>query len=131
MKSKLLSRAIALIIDNLGIYAILVGIFINLGKDTQEALNIGSLIFTIYIMLAPILFKGYHFGKYMLGMKIVKDNYENPSILNILIRELSKMIYMIPILGVILAIISNYMMNIREDGKAIHDIISKTKVINV
>ena len=131
MKTKSLSRAMALIIDNIGIYALIVGIFINIGKETEIALGIGSLIFTMYTILAPILFKGYHFGKYMMGMKIVKDNYEDPSIFNMIVRELSKIIYTIPIIGVVLAIVSNYMMNIREDGKAIHDIIAKTKVINV
>lgn len=131
MKTKIISRALALIIDNMIIYALLVGIFINIGKSTEASLSIGSLIFTIYIILAPILFKGYHFGKYMMGMKIVKDDYDNPSIFNILVREMCKMIYIIPIVGVILAIISNYMVNVREDGKAIHDIIAKTKVINI
>lgn len=131
MKTKILSRALALIIDNIIIFALVVGIFINIGKSGESALNIGSLLFTIYIILAPILFKGYHFGKYMMGMKIVKDNYDNPSILNILVREISKMIYVIPIVGIILAIVSNYMINIRDDGKTIHDMIAKTKVISV
>lgn len=131
MKTKIISRAFALIIDNIIIYALLVGIFINIGKNTEIALNIGSLVFTIYIIIAPRLFKGYRFGKYMMGMKIVKDNYDNPSIINIVVRELSKMIYVIPIVGVILAIVSNYMVNVREDGKTIHDIIAKTKVISV
>ncbi|MGL5313727.1 MAG: RDD family protein, partial [Peptostreptococcaceae bacterium] len=92
---------------------------------------LGSLIFSLYIVLAPVVFKGYHFGKYMMGMKIVKNNYDNPSFINIIIRELSKMIYTIPFIGIILVLISNYMMNAREDGKAIHDIIARTKVINV
>lgn len=131
MKTKIISRALALIIDNMIIYALLVGIFINIGKSTEASLSIGSLIFTVYIILAPILFKGYHFGKYMMGMKIVKDDYDNPSILNIFVREMCKMIYVIPIVGVILAIVSNYMVNVREDGKTIHDIIAKTKVINI
>lgn len=131
MKTKLLSRAFALLIDNIVIYAVIVGIFINIGKDASLSLSIGSLLFTIYIILAPVIFKGYHFGKYMMGMKIVKDNYHDPSILNIIIRELSKIIYTIPIVGIILVIVSNYMINIREDGKSIHDLIARTKVINI
>lgn len=131
MKSKILSRVIALIVDNVLIYGLIVGILINLGKDNRSALSMGSLFFTIYIILSPVIFKGYHFGKYMMNIKIVKDNYNDPSFLNILVRELCKMMYVIPILGVILAIVSNYMINAREDGKAIHDIISKTKVIRV
>lgn len=131
MKTKLLTRVVALLIDNLGIYALIVGIFINIGKNSYMSLRLGSLIFTTYIILFPTFFRGYHFGKYMMGIKIVKNNYENPSIVNIIVREVSKMIYVIPILGVILAIISNYMMNIREDGKSIHDIVARTKVIRV
>lgn len=131
MKTKLLTRVFALLIDNLAIYALIVGIFINIGKDSYVSLSIGSLIFTIYIILSPTIFKGYHFGKYIMGMKIVKDNYENPSIANIVVRELSKIIYIIPIIGIIFAVTSNYMINIREDGKSIHDIVAKTKVIKV
>lgn len=131
MKTKTLSRAFALLIDNIGIYALVVGIFINIGKDSAFALGIGSLIFTLYSILVPVIFKGYHFGKYMLGMKIVRDNYDNPSIVNIIVRELCKMIYTIPLIGIILALVSNYIMSSREDGKAIHDIIARTKVINV
>ncbi|MGL5312925.1 MAG: RDD family protein, partial [Peptostreptococcaceae bacterium] len=85
MKTKSLSRAFALLIDNIGIYALIVGIFINIGKDSLIALKLGSLIFSLYIVLAPVVFKGYHFGKYMMGMKIVKNNYDNPSFINIII----------------------------------------------
>ena len=131
MKTKTSSRVIALLIDNIGIYALLVGIFINLGKSSQTALSLGNLIFTLYLILVPTIFKGYHFGKYMMGMKIVTDNYNNPTILHIMIRELCKIIYTIPLVGVVLALVSNYIRLKREDGKAIHDIIAKTKVINI
>ncbi len=131
MKTKTSSRVIALLIDNIGIYALLVGIFINLGKSSQTALSMGSIIFTLYLILVPTIFKGYHFGKYMMGMKIVTDNYNNPTILHIMIRELCKIIYTIPLVGVVLALVSNYIRLKREDGKAIHDIIAKTKVINI
>ncbi len=131
MKTKTSSRIIALLIDNIGIYALLVGIFINLGKSSQTALSLGNLIFTLYLILVPTIFKGYHFGKYMMGMKIVTDNYNNPTILHIMTRELIKIIYTIPLVGVVLALISNYIRLKREDGKAIHDIIAKTKVINI
>ncbi|MBQ8999344.1 MAG: RDD family protein [Clostridium sp.] len=131
MKTKTSSRVIALLIDNIGIYALLVGIFINLGKSSQTALSLGNLIFTLYLILVPVVFKGYHFGKYMMGMKLVTDNYNNPTILHIMTRELIKIIYTIPLVGVVLALVSNYIRLKREDGKAIHDIIARTKVINV
>lgn len=131
MKTKTSSRVIALLIDNIGIYALLVGIFINLGKSSQTALSLGNLIFTLYLIVVPTIFKGYHFGKYMMGMKIVTDNYNNPTILHIMTRELCKIIYTIPLVGVVLALVSNYIRLKREDGKAIHDIIAKTKVINI
>lgn len=127
MKTKTSSRVIALLIDNIGIYALLVGIFINLGKSSQTALSMGSIIFTLYLILVPTIFKGYHFGKYMMGMKIVTDNYNNPTILHIMIRELIKIIYTIPLVGVVLALVSNYIRLKREDGKAIHDIIAKQR----
>ena len=83
MKTKISSRILALLIDNVGIYALIVGIFINIGKDSTFALSIGSLIYTI------------------------------------------------PFIGIILVLVSNYIMSKREDGKALHDIIARTKVINV
>ena len=131
MKTKTSSRVIALLIDNIGIYALLVGIFINLGKSSQTALSLGNLIFTLYLILVPTIIIGYHFGKYMMGMKIVTDNYNNPTILHIMTRELIKIIYTIPLVGVVLALVSNYIRLKREDGKAIHHIIARTKVINV
>lgn len=131
MKTKISSRIFALLIDNIGIYALTVGILINIGKDSTFALSIGSLIFTSYSIMAPVIFKGYHFGKYMMGMKIVTDSYNNPSIVHIIIRELCKVIYTVPFIGIILVLVSNYIMSRREDGKSLHDIISRTKVINV
>ena len=65
------------------------------------------------------------------GMKIVTDNYNNPSLVHIIVRELCKVIYTIPFIGIILVLVSNYIMSKREDGKALHDIIARTKVINV
>ena len=83
------------------------------------------------LLIVPVIFKGYHFGKYMMGMKIVTDNYNNPSLVHIIVRELCKVIYTIPFIGIILVLVSNYIMSKREDGKALHDIIARTKVINV
>ena len=34
LKTKISSRILALLIDNVGIYALIVGIFINIGKDS-------------------------------------------------------------------------------------------------
>ena len=110
MKTKISSIILALLIDNVCIYALIVGIFINIGKDSTFALSIGSLIFTIYLILVPVIFKGYHFGKYMMGMKIVTDNYNNPSLVHIIVRELCKVIYTIPFIGIILVLVSNYVM---------------------
>ena len=46
----------------------------------------------------------------MMGMKIVTDNYNNPSFVHIIVRELCKVIYTIPFIGIILVLVSNYVM---------------------
>ena len=64
-------------------------------------------------------------------MKIVTDTYEDPSFVKLLIREISKMIYVIPFIGIGFILVSQFLMNKREDGKTLHDIIAKTRVIRV
>ena len=129
MNNFLLKRLGAIVIDNMAILALPLGLLINMNISNNNALMIAGLIFLIYSLITPILFNGYNLGKYMLGIKIVKDDYGRPNIFQILLRELIKMMYTIPILGIILMLISNFIANKREDNKMLHDLISKTKVI--
>lgn len=131
MKSKLTSRIGAVLFDNIALYAVGLGALIQLGVPSEKALIIISIIFALYSVLAPTFCQGYQLGKYLLGMKIVTDTYNQPSFLQFIVRELSKMMYAIPIIGIILILISQFLMGRREDGKALHDLIARTKVIGI
>ncbi len=128
MKTKLSSRIGALLIDNICIYALGLGMLTQVGLPRERALVMISFIFLAYAILMPTFCKGYQFGKYILGMKIVTDTYEDPSFVKLLI---SKMIYVIPFIGIGFILVSQFLMNKREDGKTLHDIIAKTRVIRV
>lgn len=131
MKTKLTSRIGALLIDNLAIYALGLGMFIRLQFKVETALILMSVLFIAYTILVPTLWQGYQLGKYMLGMKIVTESYAQPSFMQMLLREMSKMLYVIPFVGIGFILVSQFLMNRREDGKALHDLIAKTKVIYV
>lgn len=131
MKTKLSSRIGALLIDNIGIYALGLGMLMQVGLPKERALIVISFIFLAYAILMPTFCKGYQLGKYMLGMKIVTDTYDNPGFIKLAIRELSKMIYVIPFIGIGFILTSQFLMNKREDGKTLHDIIAGTRVIGV
>lgn len=131
MKTKLSSRIGALLIDNMGIYALGLGVLIQLGLPSEKALFVMSVVFMAYAILMPTFWKGYQLGKYMLGMKIVTDTYGEPSFIKLLIREMSKMIYVIPFIGIGGILVSQFLMNSREDGKALHDLVAGTRVIRV
>lgn len=120
-----------MLIDNIFIYVMGFGILINLNFSKNVSLYIISFIFFIYNIISPFFMKGFHVGKYLFGIKIVADNYNNPSFYKCIIREISKLIYVIPILGIILLFVSKYIMQKREDGKSLHDLIARTKVISI
>ena len=48
-----------------------------------------------------------------------------------IVRELSKIMYTLPIIGIILILISQFLMTRREDGKTLHDLIAGTRVIRI
>lgn len=131
MKTKLTSRICALLFDNIALYALGLGALIQLGVPNEKALILISISFVLYSILAPTLCKGYQMGKYLFGMKIVTDRYDQPSFFKLALRELSKIMYTIPIIGIILIFISQFLMGRREDGKALHDLIAGTKVIHI
>ncbi len=131
MKTKLTSRIGAVIVDNIVLYAAGLGALIQLGIPRDMALVIISIMFVLYSILTPTFCKGYQLGKYLLGMKIVTDTYNQPSFFKLAIRELIKVMYAIPVIGIIFILVSQFLMGKREDGKMLHDLIAGTKVIRI
>ena len=122
MKTKVISRIGAVLFDNIALYALGLG---------ERALILASIGFVLYSVLTPTFCKGYQLGKYLLGMKIVTDTYDQPSVWRFIVRELSKIMYTLPIIGIILILISQFLMTRREDGKTLHDLIAGTRVIRI
>lgn len=131
MKTKLTSRIGAVIVDNIVLYATGLGALIQLGIPRDMALVIISIMFVLYSILTPTFCRGYQLGKYLLGMKIVTDTYHEPSFFKLAIRELIKVMYAIPVIGIIFILVSQFLMGKREDGKMLHDLIAGTKVIRI
>lgn len=110
MKTKLISRIWAVLFDNVAIYALGLGALIQLGAETNKAFFVMSLIFVLYSILTPIFCKGYQLGKYLLGMKITTDDYKQPSVWRFIVRELSKVMYTIPLIGIGFLLVSQFLM---------------------
>lgn len=129
-KANVLLRVIATIIDNTCVVIIPIGALINSGMDKYNAIKLAGLIYIIYSISIPVLTKGFTIGKYLMGIRITKDDYTYTSPIQIFLREFAKLAYSIPLVGIVLVLISSYLINKRADGKALHDIVAKTIVTN-
>jgi uncharacterized RDD family membrane protein YckC len=87
-----------------------------------------QLLFAVYGTLFMEYMNGATIGKRFGKTKVVTVEDTKPTLVEYGMRELVKTLYFIPIIGWILAIISGIMLFVK-DGRTIHDIISKTKVI--
>lgn len=94
--------------------------------DTQGDL-FTNLISFLYSLLLPIFWYGYTVGKKILGIRIVKVNGDQVGFGAMLLRVLvGGLIYGIT-LG-IAALVSAFMVGLRQDKRAIHDFIAGTYV---
>lgn len=84
----------------------------------------------LYSLLLPILWNGYTIGKRICGIRIRKINdLAPPGLGTMLLRNLvSGLIYGITF-G-IAAIVSAFMVGLREDKRSIHDFIAGTEVVH-
>lgn len=86
-----------------------------------------SLITFLYVLITPVLWKGYVVGKRLAGIRIVKKDGSNVHIGNMLMRNIAAGIFYALTLGTGL-IVSAFMVGLREDKRAIHDFIAGTYV---
>ncbi len=123
------------------------GFWIRLGAAILDALIIGlPLAFIAYLMtgsfednwltgtlnfmyplLVPIFWYGYTVGKKIVGVRIVKVNGEKLGIGTMLLRNIVGGLVYVVTLG-IAAIVSAFMVGIREDKRSLHDMIAGTYV---
>lgn len=97
---------------------------------TGEAKNnlFTNLLSTLYSLLVPIIWHGYTVGKKIVGVRIVKVNGEQVGIGTMLLRVVVGMGIVYGITFGLAAIISAIMVAVRDDKRAIHDLIAGTYV---
>ncbi|MEL3971536.1 RDD family protein [Rossellomorea oryzaecorticis] len=96
------------------------------GEFSEENTFVSSITF-LYVLITPILWKGYVVGKRIAGIRIVKKDGSNVHIGNMLMRTIVSGIAYALTLGIGL-IVSAFMVGLREDKRAIHDFIAGTYV---
>ncbi|MGE0911881.1 RDD family protein [Bacillus atrophaeus] len=96
------------------------------GKDPDESTFI-SVIMAIYSILLPVLWNGYVVGKKICGIRIVKKDGSQVGILAMVLRVIVGGIIYTLTFG-IAAIVSAFMVGLREDKRSIHDFVAGTYV---
>lgn len=96
------------------------------GGDGREFFT--DVISFLYSLLLPVFWNGYTIGKRICGIQIRKLDGSAPRLGTMLLRNLvGGLIYALS-LG-IAAIVSAFMVGLREDKRAIHDFIAGTEVL--
>jgi uncharacterized RDD family membrane protein YckC len=96
------------------------------GEFSEENYFVSTITF-LYVLITPVLWKGYVVGKRIAGIRIVKKDGRNVHIGNMLMRTIVAGIAYALTLGIGI-IVSAFMVGIREDKRAIHDFIAGTYV---
>ncbi|MBT2575675.1 RDD family protein [Bacillus sp. ISL-51] len=117
----------AVLLDYLIITVPLAIIFMLItGKDPNDSTFI-SVILTVYSIVLPVYWNGYVIGKKICGIRIVKKDGTQASFLTMILRVIvGGIIYGITF-G-IAAIVSAFMVGMREDKRSIHDFVAGTYV---
>ncbi|PGS53005.1 RDD family protein [Bacillus sp. AFS041924] len=97
------------------------------GNSTVDLIVI-SIIMIILFVVVPQINKGMTYGQRFLAIKMIKDNYEETTMITFFIRFIFIAGISVLFLGVPL-IVNVYLMLFRKDHKTIQDYIFKTSVI--
>ncbi|KQL36466.1 hypothetical protein AN960_17870 [Bacillus sp. FJAT-25509] len=97
------------------------------GNSTVDLIVI-SIIMIILFVVVPQFNKGMTFGQRFLAIKMIKDNYEETTMILFFIRFIFIAAISVLLLGVPL-IVNVYLMLFRKDHKTIQDLLFKTRVI--
>jgi len=119
-------RLLAMILDGLiiGIPLAVIGYLIT-GNWEDDPLT--SAVSFVYSLLLPVFWYGYTVGKKIMGIRIAKVNGEKLGIGAMLLRNIVGGLVYVVTLG-IGAIVSAFMVGLREDKRSLHDMIAGTYV---
>lgn len=87
-----------------------------------------QLLFAVYGTLFMEYMNGATVGKRFGKIKVVTQENTTPTMVEYGMRELVKSLYIIPVIGWLLAFVSFILLFVRQ-GRTLHDYIAKTKVI--
>ncbi|MEH6939621.1 RDD family protein [Bacillus sp. JJ664] len=97
------------------------------GNSTIDIFIIAMLLIVLLVII-PKFNKGMTFGQRFLGIKMIKDNYEETNIMIFLLRFIFIFVFSVAFLGIPL-LVNVYLMLFRRDHKTIQDLLFKTSVI--
>lgn len=119
-------RVGASILDGI-IIGIPIAIISYLVTGNAEDSGISSTLNLLYTLLVPVVWSGYTVGKKIVGVRIAKVNGEKLGFGTMLMRTVvSGLVYLLTLgIGVI---VSAFMVGLRQDKRAIHDLIAGTYV---
>ncbi|OBZ16715.1 MULTISPECIES: RDD family protein [Bacillales] len=110
-----------------GIPLFIISLLITGGLEGREYFT--DVISFLYTVLVPVFWSGYTIGKRICGIQIRKLDGSPPGLGTMLLRHVvGGLVYGIT-LG-IAAIVSAFMVGMREDKRAIHDFIAGTEVVH-
>ncbi|MBA2173748.1 RDD family protein [Halobacillus locisalis] len=109
-----------------GILFSIIGYVVH-GEINNEEYNITDLLNLLYLVLIPVIWKGYTIGKRILKIRIVRKSGQNVGLWTMVLRAVVGGLVYAFTFGIGL-IVSAFMVGLREDKRAIHDFIAGTYV---
>lgn len=122
---RMLCFCIDYIIVLIPIQFIMIGV---LQASSSQAELLYKLLFVVYNALFIEYSHGQTLGKILGKVMVIDTSGTKASLMYLGIRELTKVMYLIPVVGWILGFISFVMMLVRTDGRTLHDLAGNTKV---
>lgn len=108
------------------IISVLIAIF-NLDTQSSAVQLSESLISLLYFIIVPAVWLGFTVGKRLFSIRIVNKDGSQVSVLTMIMREFVAGLAYGLTLG-LLVVVSAFMVGLREDKRAIHDLIAGTYV---
>lgn len=124
---RILSTVIDVIVVSVPVIFIMMMYF---GVSGTQADMMMELLLAVYGVLMIHYFDGATLGKRIGRMKVMTSDGVKVTLMEAGMRELMKCLYLIPLIGWVLAVVSTLMLFF-GDGRTIHDRVSGTRVIYI
>ncbi|WP_078553806.1 RDD family protein [Bacillus alkalicellulosilyticus] len=123
------SRLSAFLVDALILFSVFGVIFLEVYNRIEWA-NLNSpygVALVLYFLLLPMVWRGYTIGKRAVGIRIAKVDGDRVGVVTVLVRGIVAILFYGLTFGIGI-IVNVFMVGIRKDNRALHDIITKTYV---